>query len=122
MIESIKQIMITVADFDQALHFYSDVLGLPVLMSFPDQQMAFLDCGGVRLYLGLTSDPAVQSNPIVYFTVADIEQRVAQLKEQHVTFIQEARAIHQTETHEFWIAPFKDPEGHVLYLCEDKAI
>src|SRR5205823_6832531 len=54
-ISSIGQISIIVHDQPRATAFYRDVLGLPLL--FTAGNMAFFDCGGVRLMLGPASSP-----------------------------------------------------------------
>ena len=46
----IGQIAINVHDLDRAATFYSDVLGFTQTMRFPN--LAFFDCGGIRLMLG----------------------------------------------------------------------
>ena len=52
MIQRVGQIHLSVKDIDRAVAFYRDVLELPLLFEVPGQDMAFFDCGGVRLYLG----------------------------------------------------------------------
>src|ERR1700757_1546084 len=48
-ISGILQIAISVQDIDRATAFYRDSLGLRLLFNAPN--MAFFDCGGIRLYL-----------------------------------------------------------------------
>ena len=50
---TIGQIHVSVTDVDRSVAFYRDVLGIPFLFRVPGQPMAFFDCGGVRLYLGV---------------------------------------------------------------------
>ena len=54
-ISSIGQISINVHDLQRATAFYRDVLGLPLLFTVPN--LAFFDCGGVRLMLGRAETP-----------------------------------------------------------------
>jgi catechol 2,3-dioxygenase-like lactoylglutathione lyase family enzyme len=49
-ITNIGQISIIVHDLQRATSFYRDALGLPLL--FTAGNLAFFDCGGVRLMLG----------------------------------------------------------------------
>ena len=49
-IARIGQIAVTVRDLERATAFYRDTLELPFLFAAPN--MAFFDCGGVRLMLG----------------------------------------------------------------------
>ena len=48
----IAQLLIPVDDFESGIAFYRDVLGLPFLFAAPPQ-MAFFNCGGVRLLVGV---------------------------------------------------------------------
>jgi len=54
-IQNIGQICINVQDLQRATAFYRDVLGLPLLFTVPN--LAFFDCGGVRLMLGPAETP-----------------------------------------------------------------
>jgi len=44
-----------VHDLERATAFYRDTLGLPLLFTVPN--LAFFDCGGVRLMLGRAETP-----------------------------------------------------------------
>src|SRR5207247_8989063 len=71
-IEGIGQISIIVHDLPRAMAFYRDTLGLPLL--FTAGNMAFFDCGGVRLMLGPASSPELDHpSSILYFRVPDIQ-------------------------------------------------
>ncbi len=52
-IQNIGQISIIVHDLERATAFYRDTLGLPLLFTVPN--LAFFDCGGVRLMLARKS-------------------------------------------------------------------
>ena len=54
-LKEIGQVAINVQDLERAIQFYRDVLGLHFLFSAPPQ-MAFFDCGGVRLLLGVPEE------------------------------------------------------------------
>ena len=56
-LSGIGQVAINVQDLERAIEFYRDVLGLEYLFSAPPQ-MAFFDCGGVRLLLGMLPEPS----------------------------------------------------------------
>jgi predicted enzyme related to lactoylglutathione lyase len=51
-----RRLVVTAADYDEALHFYRDVLGLPAQAAFssPDGRVTILDAGRATLEL---SDP-----------------------------------------------------------------
>src|ERR1700694_6221139 len=70
-ITNIGQISIIVHDLQRATAFYRDALGLPLL--FTAGNLAFFDCGGVRLMLG-PAETAELNHPssILYFRVQDI--------------------------------------------------
>src|SRR5438477_349891 len=70
----IGQISVNVHDFDRAVAFYKDMLGIKHLFSVPGR-MAFFDCRGVRLMLAIPERPDLDHpSSILYFKVADIEQ------------------------------------------------
>jgi len=58
-IQNIGQISIIVHDLERATAFYRDTLGLPLLFTVPN--LAFFDCGGVRLMLGPAETPEAGS-------------------------------------------------------------
>ena len=66
MIQRVGQIHLSVKDIDRAVAFYRDVLELPLLFEVPGQDMAFFDCGGVRLYLGRAESPEFESRARLY--------------------------------------------------------
>ena len=69
----VAQLLIPVNDFDKGVAFYRDVLGLPFLFAAPPQ-MAFFNCGGVRLLVGvLPLGQVPQRGSAIYFQVADIQ-------------------------------------------------
>jgi predicted enzyme related to lactoylglutathione lyase len=63
----IAQILIPVEDFNRGMAFYGDILGIPFLFSAPPQ-MAFFNCGGVRLLVGvLPAGQTAQRGSAIYF-------------------------------------------------------
>lgn len=109
----IGQLARTVNDIDAARAWYGDVLGLPHLYSFGN--LAFYDCGGVRLFLSEGDGPVSES--IIYFRVADIHAACDDLATRGITF---THAPHRIHTHEDgteeWMAFFSDNEGRPLAL------
>ena len=49
--------------------------------------MAFLDAGGIRLYLGQAEGSVVRSQPLLYFSVDDIEASHAALRSPWRPFV-----------------------------------
>jgi predicted enzyme related to lactoylglutathione lyase len=72
-LDTIGQIHVTVTDIDESVAFYRDVLGMKFLFQVPGQDMAFFDCGGVRLYLGVPEGVERKSSATIYYRVDDIQ-------------------------------------------------
>src|ERR1700681_3817141 len=110
-IMNLGQISINVQDLQRATAFYRDVLGLPLLFTVPN--LAFFDCGGVRLMLGTASSPEYDHpSSIFYFRVADIEAGYRQLVQHSVEIVAPPRLIAPMPTHDLWMTAFKDGEGN----------
>jgi DNA-binding CsgD family transcriptional regulator/catechol 2,3-dioxygenase-like lactoylglutathione lyase family enzyme len=111
---AIGQISRTVKDIVAARAWYGDVLGLTHLYSFGD--LAFFDCGGVRLFL-TQGDGEDAAESILYFRVADIHSRRADLAARGVAFIDAPHMIHRHDDGtEEWMTFFKDNEARPLAL------
>lgn len=118
---SVGQLMIPVDNFDRGVAFYRDILGLPFLFAAPPQ-MAFFDCGGVRLLVGvMPPGQTPQRGSAIYFRVADIHAVFAQLKDSGVGFLADPHRVHRTSKSELWLAEFKDPDGNQLALMSEVA-
>jgi methylmalonyl-CoA/ethylmalonyl-CoA epimerase len=115
----IAQLMIPVEDFETGVAFYRDVLGIPFLFAAPPQ-MAFFNCGGVRLLVGvLPAGQEAQRGSAIYFQVADIKGVHGALKAKGVAFRAEPHVVHRTPTSELWLAEFTDPDGNQLSLMSE---
>jgi len=119
-ITGIGQVHIGVGDLNRAVSFYRDTVGLEFLFTVPDQQMAFLLCGSVRLYLSVASDPKSLSDPVIYLSTDSIEAEHARLANAGVEFIQPPVLIHHDEATELWMAFFRDTEGRPIGLMEER--
>jgi methylmalonyl-CoA/ethylmalonyl-CoA epimerase len=118
----IAQLLIPVDDFDKGVAFYRDVLGLPFLFAAPPQ-MAFFNCGGVRLLVGVHEPGhAPQRGSTIYFQVPDIRAVYSSLKDKGVHFIAEPHIVHRTPASELWLAEFTDPDGNHLALMSEVAL
>jgi methylmalonyl-CoA/ethylmalonyl-CoA epimerase len=117
-ISGIGQIAVNVHDIDRAIAFYRDVLGLKFLFQAPN--MAFFDCGGIRLMLGLPDKPELDHPAsILYYRVDDIAAAHASLRSRDVRFEHEPRKVHEDERHELWLAFFRDPDGNPVALMSE---
>lgn len=114
----IGQIGIDVRNLDRAVAFYRDALGLPFLFATP--ALAFFDCAGVRLMLGLPEGASLDHpSSILYFTVADLRAAYDTLAARGVGFIDEPHLIARMPDHELWMAFFNDTEGNTHGLMSE---
>jgi len=117
-VQKIGQIAINVHDTNRAVGFYRDVLGLKLL--FTAGQLAFFDCGGVRLMLTPPSSKEFDHpSSILYFKVDDIQKAYAWLVSQNVKTEGEPNLVAKMPDHDLWLAGFRDSEGNVMqYMSE----
>jgi methylmalonyl-CoA/ethylmalonyl-CoA epimerase len=106
-------------EIDRAVAFYRDVLGLPLLFQVPPN-MAFFDCGGIRLYLDRPEPGYDHPGSVLYFTVPDIGAAHATLRDRGVAFKSDPHLIARMPDHELWMAFFNDSEGNTLALMSEK--
>ena len=117
----IAQISVNVHDLNRATEFYQDKLRLKHLFSVPPK-MAFFDCAGVRLMLGIPERPDLDHpSSIIYFKVRDIEGAHRALVSRGVHFETGPLLVASMETYELWLAEFRDSENNVLALMCEKA-
>ena len=117
----IQQIALVQHDVERATAFYRDALGLP--LQFATAGMAFFDAGGVRLMLSKPSAPEFDHrNSILYFDVPDCREAYEALRARSVPFDAEPHVVGRTQSHEMWMAFFRDPEGNVLALSESRPL
>ena len=114
----IGQIAITVGDVARAVAFYRDTLGIRLLFQAPPN-LAFFDCGGVRLMLTPVEKPGESYSSILYFKVPDIQAAFGTLQERGVAFEQEPHLVARMPDHELWMAFFRDPNRNVLALMSE---
>jgi methylmalonyl-CoA/ethylmalonyl-CoA epimerase len=118
----IGQISMTAHDLDRAVVFYRDTLGVPFLFK-PSPKLAFFDCHGVRLMVGVPED-ARSDHPgsVVYFAVDDIRQSYDLLVSRGVAFEGEPHLIARLPDREVWMAFFTDTEGNTLALMSEPRV
>jgi catechol 2,3-dioxygenase-like lactoylglutathione lyase family enzyme len=110
---AIGQIARSVKDIVAAESWYRDVLGLPHLYTFGN--LAFFDCGGIRLFLEQGSQPSSQS--VIYFRVSDIHGAHAALSARGAVFVSAPHMIHRhADGTEEWMAFFEDNESRPLAI------
>ena len=115
----IGQIAVTVGNLERAVTFYRDTLGMPLLFQVPN--MAFFDCGGIRLMLGLAEKPGEIFSSVIYYKVDQIQQAYEMLSSRGVEFEAKPHLIAKMPDHDLWMAFFRDPDRNLLALmCEMK--
>jgi methylmalonyl-CoA/ethylmalonyl-CoA epimerase len=132
-LNEIGQIAITVRDLARSRDFYANTLGMKFL--FDAGQMAFFQCGSIRLMLGASSEPApaqpAPSQPapahpapdqpatILYFKVPDIHAAHAAFAARGVPFSHPPHLVARMPGHDLWMAFLKDPDGNPLALMSE---
>ena len=120
-LSKIGQIFVNVKDLDRAIEFYRDMLGMTYLFQAPPN-MAFFDCGGIRIMLGIADRPDLDHPAsIIYYKVEDIERIYETFKARGVEFIVKPHLVAPMPTCDLWLADFKDSEGNFLALMSEVA-
>jgi len=117
---TIGQIAVVCQDVARATAFYRDTLGLQFLFA-AGPTLSFFQCGSVRLMLSTsegTGDKTLSS--MLYYFVKDIEGTQRDLKAKGVEFFEEPHMIARMPDHELWLTAFKDTEGNMLGIMEEK--
>jgi methylmalonyl-CoA/ethylmalonyl-CoA epimerase len=115
----IRQIAVVCKDVARATAFYRDTLGLPFLFA-AGPALAFFDCGGVRLMLSSDNEGHDNLSSMLYYFVTDIEGTQSDLETKGVSFVEKPHMIAKMPDHELWLSAFKDSEGNLLGLMEEK--
>ncbi len=114
----IGQIAVNVKDTSRATAFYRDTLGMKMLFEAPN--MAFFDCGGVRLMLGVASKPEFDHpSSIIYFHVDDLQDTYDVLLARGVHFEAPPHLVAHRDDHDLWLAFFRDPDNNLLALMSE---
>lgn len=117
-IKKIGQIGVPVKDIDRAVHFYQDLLDLPLL--FKTDSMAFFDCNGIRLMLSMPEKKEfTHASSVVYFHVENIQEAYADFTDIGIPFIDEPHMITRMGNTETWMVFFKDSEDNTHALTSD---
>ena len=111
------QIGMTVTDIERSVTFYRDVIGLKFLFRVPN--LAFFDCAGIRLMLGLPEANGEAFHPILYFRVDDIQEVAEELTRRGVNFETKPTLVARMEKQDLWLAAFRDPDRNVIELMSE---
>jgi methylmalonyl-CoA/ethylmalonyl-CoA epimerase len=114
------QVSHAVSDLDRAVKFFRDAVGLPLLFNLPPN-LAFFMMGSVRLMLTKPEGASnAGANSTLYFKVTDIDAVRSAMHARGVTFEDEPHLIAKMPDHELWMTFFRDPDGSLLGLMEEK--
>ena len=115
-LSTIGQIFVRARDLDRAVQFYRDTLGMPFLFQAPPQ-MAFFQCGGISVMLGVPEQPELDHTAsVVYYLVPDIAAAHTTLQGRGVEFMTKPHLVHRAADYDLWLAEFHDSEGNILAL------
>lgn len=115
-LNSIGQIAIMVKDVARATEFYRDKLGMKYL--FAAGNLAFFDCGGVRLMLDKPEKPEAGTS-IIYFKVPEITEAHEQMQSRGVHFVDKPHLIAKLPDHDLWMTFFRDSEENLLGIMSE---
>jgi methylmalonyl-CoA/ethylmalonyl-CoA epimerase len=119
-LSQIGQIALPATNLERAVQFYSQKLGLPYLFTVPS--LAFFDCDGIRLMLSLPeAGDSFHPGSTIYFKVANIQSAYQALSERDVQFVDAPHLIARMDTHDLWMAFFRDSEGNLLSIMSEVA-
>ncbi len=117
-VSGVGQAVIVCEDVPRAKAFYRDVLGIPFLFDAPPG-MAFLQAGAVRLMLAV-AEGTTRGTSVLYFTTADIEASTRAIEAAGAKIEQPAHLIAKLPGHDLWMAFFRDSEGNLMALMQEK--
>ena len=113
----IGQILVTARDLERAVRFYRDTLGMTYLFQVP--RMAFFDCGGIRLMLGIPDAVVDHPASVIYYQVDDIQAAHQTLTSRGVVFFNPPHRVAKLEKVELWLADARDSEDNILALMSE---
>lgn len=118
-IQSIGQIAIAISDVKRSIHFYQDILGLPLLFEAPPG-LAFFNCGGIRLMLTTQQgDTKDHKTSVIYYKVSDIGRATDSILTKGITFVREPELTAKLPDHELWIGFLRDPDENLIGLMAE---
>jgi methylmalonyl-CoA/ethylmalonyl-CoA epimerase len=114
----IGQIAIVTKDTARMTEFYRDKLGMKFL--FTAGQLAFLDCGGIRIMLSPAEKPEFDHPAsVLYFKVPNIQAAHQSLAGRGVKFEDQPHLVAKLPDHDLWMCFFRDPENNLFGLMSE---
>lgn len=118
MIQKIGQIDVAVKNLNEAIQFYKVKLGLTLL--FQTDNMAFLDCNGLRILLTLPErEEFNHPSSTIYFQVENIKAAYDNLTKNEVEVVSEPHLVAKMGSTETWMVFFRDTEGNTHALMTE---
>ena len=109
----IGYVNVNVSNFDVALDFYTNIVGLTVNAADPEFGYASFNAGSIAMGIAQTDDPnLVGKHTGIGFIVKDIDAEYERMLKLGVEF-------DKPPTKQPWggvLALFKDPDGNIFYL------
>jgi methylmalonyl-CoA/ethylmalonyl-CoA epimerase len=115
---TIGQIAVPVSDINRSVAFYRDVLGMRFLFQAPPD-LAFFDCGGIRLMLDGPAKALAGTSSVIYYKVDDLQSAFETLAARGATFERAPHLIARMPDHELWMAFLRDPDRNLLALMSE---
>ncbi len=123
-VDGLHQIALGVADFDRAVAFYRDVVGLPFIAQFSPPGLAFFSLGTTRLLLEKGASAA-----LLYLHVDDVASETERLRAAGVVIETEPHVIFTDDDGLFGPAGqaeemsfFRDSEGNLVALASRRTV
>lgn len=116
----IAQIALPVRDIGRAVAFYRDVVKLPVMLELPN--LAFLDCGGLRLMLGIAEGERDRGASVIYYAVDDVRIEHEAIVGRGAQAVQLPHVVGRIGVTEVWMAFYQDSEGNTFALTSEHPV
>lgn len=117
-------------DIGRSRRFYEDTLGLKVVEEFDEGSIGFETSTGSRMLLYTTTVQVPAAHTLASFGTADVEAEVADLESRGVVFEEYDMSEYGfddmgkskvlTMPDGMQVAFFKDPEGNILSVAQDR--
>lgn len=116
-LNSLFQVNMPVRDFERALPFYRDVLGLP--LHAQREGLAFFSAGTVRVLLERVEEETgrfAHPGSVLYFPVPDMEKAHDELTARGVEFVERPSVVSSNGSGDTWMAFFSDGDWNTHAL------
>ena len=118
-LNAVRQVSVTAKNLDRAVTFYREKLGIE--HAFTVANMAFFDCGAMRIMLAVPERPELDHpSSVLYFSVDDIHDAYRILRRRGVEFEGQPKIVAAMDHHDLWMAFFRDSEGNLLSLMAEQ--